>query len=94
MEDLIVLNESLNVSELTGYRDEWQGSIISAASGIGVIVDKLNQIDAAGVQMLAALKKDVINHGKTFSIRGESDALRRQADILGLAELLTAPAGI
>jgi anti-anti-sigma regulatory factor len=88
MEELILLSESLEISTVAACREEWQKTLITPQPTIRLVIDRLNKIDTAGVQLLLAFKKDAIGRGKKFLISGQSEALRSQTDILGLSAFL------
>lgn len=93
MEELIVLSESLEISTVASCREEWQERLLEGRPTIRLVVDNLNKVDTAGLQLLLALRKDAVEHGKKFLISGHSEALRSQTDILGLTSILLSEAG-
>lgn len=90
MEKLILLSESLDITKVAVYREEWQ-SALPGAQAIRVVADKLQKIDTAGLQLLVALKMEATASGKNFSLSGSNEVLRSQADVLGLGSFLLNP---
>lgn len=90
MEEPILLSESLEISTVAAWREEWQKELITPEPTIRLVVDRLKKIDTAGMQLLVAFKRDAMRHGKTFLICGHSEVLRSQSDILGVTAFLLA----
>ena len=65
------------------------------ARGEGVVVDgsRVEEIDTAILQLLASLWRTCLMRGIACTWHGASDALRRAANLVGLADLLQLPDG-
>ena len=65
------------------------------ARGEGVVVDgtRVEEIDTAILQLLASLWHTCLTRGIACTWHGTSDALRRAASLVGLADLLQLPDG-
>jgi len=61
----------------------------AAAAAVAVDLSEVEHLHAGCVQVLLALRLELETHGRTFRLRGCSDAARRALRLGGLAQWLT-----
>lgn len=83
----IVLDEALTIADV----GRWHARLLAAAQpGSTLVIDAsaLDQVDGAGLQLLAATVLDAGRRGYDVSLQASSPALREAAARLGLSSLL------
>ncbi|MDF4023999.1 STAS domain-containing protein [Luteibacter sp. PPL201] len=87
----LALDADLRIGAAPTLRDALL-SALSAGKPVALDGSAVNQIDAAGLQVLAAFSRDARAAGLTVSWSGASDSLHRGVAVLGLNELIELPA--
>lgn len=84
----VELGESLDISRVQAARDSWREALASGARVIRVEVSQLKTIDTAGLQLLISLRRSMARTGGHVVFVGNSEALRRAAEVVGLSYVL------
>jgi anti-anti-sigma regulatory factor len=88
MEEIVTLGQTLDISSVAGHLTDWRNALATNHPAIRVDATALAAIDTAGLQLLLAFQRDAKLHGKRFLVSGAGDALRSQAQVLGVAPIL------
>jgi anti-anti-sigma regulatory factor len=84
---VIVLDDALTIADV----GRWHASLLAAAQpGVTLVIDasRVEQVDGAGVQLLAAAFRDGARRGYDVLLQDPSPALRDAASRLGLSSHL------
>ena len=76
--------DSLRIADVGERTRAWRGALASATA-VRIDAGRLEAVDAAGVQLLLAVRREAARRAIGFEWAGVSQALRRNAATLGLA---------
>ncbi|PRX27471.1 anti-anti-sigma factor [Orenia metallireducens] len=84
---LLVLPEELTIYNVASFREE----ILEKLNSNGVLFDcdKLEYIDAAGIQLLLSLEKTLLNQGSTLELINLADEVEESLTLFGMDSILT-----
>lgn len=84
---VLCLESNMTIAEVGDLKLQMQ-PFLQSAGPVQIDGEQVEAIDGAGLQLLAALVKELI--GKSVEVRwtGASESLRNAASLMGLAELL------
>jgi len=84
----IVCGEYLDISHIGQLSDDLKGGLESSEPILFIDGEKVERVDAASLQLLAAFFKDAKSQGMALQWRKPSDALRNASRVMGLSNLL------
>ncbi|MEX1828748.1 lipid asymmetry maintenance protein MlaB [Luteibacter sp. CQ10] len=87
----LALDADLRIGAAPALRDTLLAAL-TAGKPVDIDGSAVNQIDTAGLQVLAAFSRDARAAGLAVRWRGASDSLHRGVAVLGLSELIELPA--
>lgn len=92
MPQVLVLPSELNIIRVAALRDEWLAWLAGLEAGAAPALDgsAVDDVDAAGVQLLAALERSLAARGLGWRLATPSAALCEACRALGLSGLLAA----
>ena len=90
------LPNELSIYTVADVRGQWLAQLAEPdAADVAVALDgaAVDQVDAAGVQLLVALQRALAQHDRALKLNAPSAALVEACRALGVAALLLAPGG-